>query len=72
MVRRQPPVAFHVRQCERSGAQSSSIGKRGTTGYRLYPYEYPYETLGLHKLPDSRAAVAKAWAFDKNAPRSCS
>lgn len=35
-------------------------GKRGTTGYRQYPYEYLYETLGLYKLPDSRAAVAKA------------
>jgi hypothetical protein len=37
-------------------------GKRGTTGYRQYPYEYLYETLGLYKLPDSRAAVAKAKA----------
>ena len=35
-------------------------GKRGTTGYRTYPYEYLYETLGLYKLPESRAAVAKA------------
>jgi RNA-directed DNA polymerase len=36
-------------------------GKRGT-GYRQYPDEYLYETLGLHRLPDSRAAVARAKA----------
>ena len=36
-------------------------GKRGT-GYRQYPDEYLYQTLGLYRLPDSRAAVAKAKA----------
>jgi RNA-directed DNA polymerase len=36
-------------------------GKRGT-GYRQYPNEYLYGTLGLYHLPDSRAAVAKAKA----------
>jgi group II intron reverse transcriptase/maturase len=36
-------------------------GKRGT-GYRQYPNEYLYETLGLYRLPDSRAAVMKAKA----------
>lgn len=36
-------------------------GKRGT-GYRQYPDEYLYETLGLYQLPESRAAVAKAKA----------
>ena len=36
-------------------------GKRGT-GYRQYPYEYLYQTLGLYRLPDSRATVAKAKA----------
>jgi group II intron reverse transcriptase/maturase len=36
-------------------------GKRGT-GYRQYPDEYLYGTLGLYRLPDSRAAVAKAKA----------
>lgn len=36
-------------------------GKRGT-GYRQYPYEYLYQTLGLYRLPDSRAAVANAKA----------
>jgi len=34
-------------------------GKRGT-GYRQYPDAYLYETLGLYRLPDSRAAVARA------------
>lgn len=34
-------------------------GKRGT-GYRQYPNEYLYETLGLYRLPTSRAAVAQA------------
>jgi RNA-directed DNA polymerase len=34
-------------------------GKRGT-GYRQYPNEYLYGTLGLYQLPDSRAAVTKA------------
>lgn len=34
-------------------------GKRGT-GYRQYPDEYLYATLGLYQLPTSRAAVAKA------------
>ena len=38
-------------------------GKRGT-GYRQYPNEYLYETLGLHRLPESRTAVAKAKAGD--------
>jgi group II intron reverse transcriptase/maturase len=36
-------------------------GKRGT-GYRQYPDEYLYETLGLYQLPESRTAVAKAKA----------
>jgi group II intron reverse transcriptase/maturase len=36
-------------------------GKRGT-GYRQYPDEYLYQTLGLYRLPDSRAAVAKTKA----------
>lgn len=36
-------------------------GKRGT-GYRQYPDEYLYETLGLYQLPRSRAAVAQAKA----------
>jgi group II intron reverse transcriptase/maturase len=36
-------------------------GKRGT-GYRQYPNEYLYKTLGLHQLPTSRAAVAQAKA----------
>ena len=36
-------------------------GKRGT-GYRQYPDEYLYETLGLHQLPSNRAAVANAKA----------
>lgn len=36
-------------------------GKRGT-GYRQYPDEYLYETLGLYRLPESRAAVANAKA----------
>jgi RNA-directed DNA polymerase len=36
-------------------------GKRGT-GYRQYPDAYLYETLGLHRLPESRAAVAQAKA----------
>jgi group II intron reverse transcriptase/maturase len=36
-------------------------GQRGT-GYRKYPDEYLYETLGLYRLPQSRAAVAKAKA----------
>lgn len=36
-------------------------GKRGT-GYRQYPNEYLYETLGLYRLPTSRAAVAQAKA----------
>lgn len=36
-------------------------GKRGS-GYRQYPNEYLYETLGLYQLPDSRAAVAQAKA----------
>lgn len=36
-------------------------GKRGT-GYRQYPNEYLYETLGLYRLPGSRAAVMKAKA----------
>lgn len=36
-------------------------GKRGT-GYRQYPDAYLYETLGLYKLPGSRAAVANAKA----------
>lgn len=36
-------------------------GKRGT-GYRQYPDEYLYETLGLYQLPESRAAVANAKA----------
>jgi RNA-directed DNA polymerase len=36
-------------------------GKRGT-GYRQYPNEYLYETLGLFRLPESRAAVTKAKA----------
>jgi RNA-directed DNA polymerase len=36
-------------------------GKRGT-GYRQYPNEYLYETLGLYRLPDSRAAVTQAKA----------
>lgn len=36
-------------------------GKRGT-GYRQYSYEYLYQTLGLYRLPDSRAAVANAKA----------
>ena len=37
-------------------------GKRGTTGYRQYSYEYLYQILGLYQLPDSRAAVTKAKA----------
>jgi RNA-directed DNA polymerase len=36
-------------------------GQRGT-GYRQYPDEYLYETLGLYRLPGSRAAVANAKA----------
>jgi len=36
-------------------------GKRGT-GYRQYPDEYLYQTLGLYRLPDSRAAVTNAKA----------
>lgn len=36
-------------------------GKRGT-GYRQYPDEHLYQTLGLYRLPDSRAAVTKAKA----------
>ena len=36
-------------------------GQRGT-GYRKYPDEYLYETLGLYRLPQSRSAVAKAKA----------
>lgn len=36
-------------------------GKRGT-GYRQYPDAYLYETLGRYRLPDSRAAVARAKA----------
>lgn len=36
-------------------------GKRGT-GYRQYSNEYLYETLGLYRLPKSRAAVMKAKA----------
>ena len=36
-------------------------GKRGT-GYRQYPNEYLYGTLGLYQLPRSRAAVMKAKA----------
>jgi RNA-directed DNA polymerase len=36
-------------------------GKRGT-GYRQYSNEYLYGTLGLHRLPESRAAVAHAKA----------
>ena len=36
-------------------------GKRGT-GYRQYPDEYLYGTLGLHQLPDTRTAVANAKA----------
>ena len=36
-------------------------GKRGT-GYRQYPDEYLYQTLGLYKLPTNRAAVANAKA----------
>jgi group II intron reverse transcriptase/maturase len=36
-------------------------GKRGT-GYRQYPNEYLYETLGLYRLPQSRAAVTNAKA----------
>jgi hypothetical protein len=36
-------------------------GMRGT-GYRQYPDEYLYETLGLYRLPDNRAAVTKAKA----------
>lgn len=36
-------------------------GKRGT-GYRQYPDEYLYQTLGLYQLPNSRAAVANAKA----------
>ena len=36
-------------------------GKRGT-GYRQYPNEYLYETLGLYRLPTSRAAVTNAKA----------
>jgi group II intron reverse transcriptase/maturase len=36
-------------------------GRRGT-GYRQYPNEYLYETLGLYRLPESRAAVANAKA----------
>ena len=35
-------------------------GKRGTR-YRQYPDEYLYQTLGLYRLPDSRAAVTKVW-----------
>ena len=34
-------------------------GKRGT-GYRQYSDKYLYETLGLHKLPTNRSAVANA------------
>jgi group II intron reverse transcriptase/maturase len=36
-------------------------GKRGT-GYRQYPDEYLYKTLGLYQLPNSRAAVTQAKA----------
>lgn len=36
-------------------------GKRGT-GYRQYPDEYLYGTLGLYRLPDNRAAVTQAKA----------
>jgi RNA-directed DNA polymerase len=36
-------------------------GERGT-GYRQYPNEYLYGTLGLYQLPTSRAAVMKAKA----------
>jgi RNA-directed DNA polymerase len=36
-------------------------GKRGT-GYRQYPDEYLYRTLGLYQLPNSRAAVTQAKA----------
>ena len=36
-------------------------GKRGS-GYRQYPNEYLYGTLGLYQLPDSRAAVMNAKA----------
>jgi RNA-directed DNA polymerase len=36
-------------------------GQRGT-GYRKYPDEYLYETLGLYRLPQSRSAVAQAKA----------
>jgi RNA-directed DNA polymerase len=36
-------------------------GKRGT-GYRQYPDEFLYGTLGLYKLPHSRATVANAKA----------
>jgi hypothetical protein len=36
-------------------------GKRGT-GYRQYPNEYLYGTLGLYQLPTSRAAVMNAKA----------
>jgi hypothetical protein len=35
--------------------------KRGT-GYRQYPAEYLYKTLGLYQLPHSRAAVTHAKA----------
>jgi RNA-directed DNA polymerase len=35
--------------------------QRGT-GYRKYPDEHLYETLGLYRLPQSRVAVAKAKA----------
>ena len=34
-------------------------GRRGT-GYRQYSDEYLYGVLGLYRLPDNRAAVAKA------------
>ena len=36
-------------------------GQRGT-GYRKYPDEYLYETLGLYRLPQSRSDVAQAKA----------
>jgi RNA-directed DNA polymerase len=36
-------------------------GQRGT-GYRQYPDEYLYKTLGLYRLPDNRAAVTNAKA----------
>jgi hypothetical protein len=36
-------------------------GQRGT-GYRQYPDKYLYETLGLYKLPTSRADLLRAKA----------